>query len=123
FLNLATSGPMVQAGKLRALAMVTEQRLPEYPDVPTLTELGYPGVGTLQWLALFAPGAVPKDVVAALHRATIPAATSRAVVDKLKAQLMRAVPTSSPEDAKAWLASEMALWRKIVDEVKIEVPD
>ena len=123
FLNLATSGPMVQAGKLRALAMVTEKRLPEYPDIPTLTELGYPGVGTLQWLALFAPGAVPKDVVATLHKAAVAAATSPAVVEKLKAQLMRAVPTASPEDAKAWLASEMALWRKIVAEVKIEVPD
>ena len=123
FLNLATSGPMVQAGKLRALAMVTEKRLPEYPDIPTLTELGYPDVGTLQWLALFAPGAVPKDVVATLHKAAVAAATSPAVVEKLKAQLMRAVPTASPEDAKAWLASEMALWRKIVAEVKIEVPD
>ena len=123
FLNLATSGPMVQAGKLRALAMVTEKRLPEYPDIPTLTELGYPGVGTLQWLALFAPGAVPKDIVATLHKAAVAAATSPAVVEKLKAQLMRAVPTASPEDAKAWLASEMALWRKIVAEVKIEVPD
>src|SRR5579871_3136946 len=50
FLNLATSGPMVRAGQLRPLAVVTEQRLPEYPDVPTLAELGYPGVGTLQWL-------------------------------------------------------------------------
>ena len=123
FLNLATSGPMVQAGKLRALAMVTEKRLPEYPDIPTLTELGYPDVGTLQWLALFAPGAVPKDIVATLHKAAVAAATSPAVVEKLKAQLMRAVPTASPEDAKAWLASEMALWRKIVAEVKIEVPD
>jgi tripartite-type tricarboxylate transporter receptor subunit TctC len=123
FLNLATSGPMVRAGQLRPLAMVTEKRLPEYPDLPTLAELGYPGVGTLQWLAIFAPSGVPKDVIAALHKAAAAAATSPAVVDKLKVQMMRAVPTQSPEDAKAWLADEMALWRKIVDEVKIELPE
>src|SRR4029077_17365288 len=89
FLNLATAGPMVRAGQLRALAVVTEQRLPEYPDVPTLAELGYPGVGTLQWLALFAPGGVPKDVIETLHKAAVTAATSHVVIDKLQTQVMR----------------------------------
>jgi tripartite-type tricarboxylate transporter receptor subunit TctC len=123
FLNLATAGPMVRAGQLRPLAMVTEKRLPEYPDLPTLSELGYPGIGTLQWLAIFAPSRVSKDVIATLHKAAVEAAASPAVVDKLKVQMMRAVPTSSPEDAKAWLAGEMTMWRKIVDEVKIELPE
>jgi tripartite-type tricarboxylate transporter receptor subunit TctC len=123
FLNLATAGPMVRAGQLRPLAMVTEKRLPEYPDLPTLGELGYPGIGTLQWLALFAPSGVSKDVIATLHKAVVKAATAPGVVDKLKVQMMRAVPTQSPDDAKAWLAGEMALWRKIVDEVKIELPE
>jgi len=123
FLNLATAGPMVRAGQLRPLAMVTEKRLPEYPDLPTLTELGYPGIGTLQWLAIFAPSGVSKDVIATLHKAAAEAAASPGVVDKLKVQMMRAVPTSSPADAKAWLAGEMTLWRKIVDEVKIDLPE
>ena len=123
FLNLATAGPMVRAGQLRPLAMVTEKRLPEYPDLPTLTELGYPGIGTLQWLAIFAPSGVSKDVIATLHKAAAAAAASPGVVDKLKVQMMRAVPTSSPEDAKAWLAGEMTLWHKIVDEVKIDLPE
>jgi tripartite-type tricarboxylate transporter receptor subunit TctC len=123
FLNLATAGPMVRAGQLRALAVVTEQRLPEYPDVPTLAELGYPGVGTLQWLALFAPGGVPKDVIETLHKAAVEAAAAPAVVDKLKAQVMRSAPSKSTAEARTWLADEMTLWRKIVAEVKIEMPD
>jgi tripartite-type tricarboxylate transporter receptor subunit TctC len=123
FLNLATSGPLVRAGQLRPLAVVTEQRLPEYPDVPTLAELGYPGVGTLQWLALFAPAGVPKDVIETLHKAAVAAATSPAVADKLKAQVMRPAPSQSTAEARAWLADEMALWRRIVAEVKIEMPD
>jgi tripartite-type tricarboxylate transporter receptor subunit TctC len=123
FLNLATASPMVRAGQLRALAAVTEKRLPEYPDVPTLAELGYPGVGTLQWLALFAPGNVPKDIIARLHAAAADAAASPVVIDKLKAQMMRTVPTKSPEEARTWLAGEMSLWRGIVAEVKIDVPE
>lgn len=123
FLNLATSSPMVRAGQLRPLATITDKRLPEYPEVPTLSELGYPGVGTLQWLAIFAPSGVPKDVIETLHKAALAAATSPTVVDKLKAQVMRPAPTRSTADAKAWLADEMTLWRKIVAEVKIEVPD
>jgi tripartite-type tricarboxylate transporter receptor subunit TctC len=123
FINAATTGPMVRAGQLRALAVVTEKRLPEYPDVPTMAELGYPGVGTLQWLALFAPSGVPKDVIETLHKAAVAAATSPAVVEKLKAQVMRPAPSASTAEAKTWLAGEMAMWRKIVAEVKIEMPE
>jgi tripartite-type tricarboxylate transporter receptor subunit TctC len=123
FLNLATAGPMVRAGELRALAVVTDKRLPEYPDVPTLAELGYPGVGTLQWLALFAPGGVPAEVIETLHKTAVAAAASPAVVEKLKVQVMRSAPSASTAEARTWLAREMALWRKIVAEVKIEMPD
>ena len=123
FINAATAGPMVRAGQLRALAVVTEKRLPEYPDVPTMAELGYPGVGTLQWLALFAPSGVPADVIETLHKAAVTAATSPAVVEKLKAQVMRPAPSRSTAEAKTWLAGEMAMWRKIVAEVKIEMPE
>jgi tripartite-type tricarboxylate transporter receptor subunit TctC len=123
FLNVATSGPLARAGQLRPLAVVTEQRLPDYPDVPTLAELGFPTVGTLQWLALFAPSGVPKDVIETLHKAAVEAAASANVVDKLKLQVMRPAPSKSTAEAKTWIASEMDLWRKIVAEVKIELPD
>jgi len=123
FLNLATAGPLARAGRLRPLAVVTERRLPEYPDVPTLAELGYPDVGTLQWLALFAPGGVPRDIIETLHKAAVEAASLPNVADKLAAQVMRPAPSKSTAEAKTWLADEMALWRKIVAEVKIEMPD
>ena len=61
FLNMATSAPMMRAGQLRPLAIVTEQRSPEHPDVATMAEAGFPGVGTLQLLGLFAPASVPAN--------------------------------------------------------------
>jgi len=123
FLNLATSASMVRAGQLKPLAIVTESRVPEYPDVPTLTELGYPEVGTMQLLAMFAPGGVPREVLDTLHKAAVDAVTSASVREKLKAQSMRPAPTASPDDARAWLQDQIALWRRITNEVKIELPE
>ena len=50
-----TSAAMIRAGQLRPLAIVTERASPDYPDVPTMGEVGFGDIGTLQLLALFAP--------------------------------------------------------------------
>jgi tripartite-type tricarboxylate transporter receptor subunit TctC len=123
FLNVATPAAMVRAGQLRPLAVITEKRMPDYPDVPTLAELGFAGIGTVQWLAIFAPSGVPQAVVETIHKAAVEAVTSGAVQEKFKAQSLRAVPTSSPEEAKRFVQDEFALWNGITREVKIDLPD
>jgi tripartite-type tricarboxylate transporter receptor subunit TctC len=123
FVNVATSASLIRGGQIRPLAVITEQRLPDYPDVPTIGEMGFPGVGTLQWLAMFAPAGVPKEVLETLHKSAVDAVNSPAVQEAFKKQIIRPLPTKSPEDAKAWLASEIALWRKITDEVKVDLAD
>lgn len=123
FLNVATPAAMVRAGQLRPLAVITEKRMPEYPDVPTLAELGFAGIGTVQWLAIFAPSGVPQAVVETIHKAAVEAVTSAAVQEKFKAQSLRAVPTSSPEEAKTFVQDEFALWNRITREVKIDLPE
>ncbi len=67
FLNVASTAGMVQAGKFRAIAVVNDKRLPEYPDIPTMKEAGFSDVGTVAWNGLFAPAATPKPVLAALN--------------------------------------------------------
>jgi tripartite-type tricarboxylate transporter receptor subunit TctC len=121
FINVGSSAPMVQAGQLRPLAVVSEQRLADYPDVPTMAEVGYPGVGTLAWNALFAPAATPREVLEKLHRAVIAAARSDNVIKAFAKQNFRLVPNASLDDANAWLSGEIASWKKINEEVKIEV--
>jgi tripartite-type tricarboxylate transporter receptor subunit TctC len=123
FLNVATPAAMVRAGQLRPLAVITEKRMPDYPDVPTLAELGFAGIGTVQWLAIFAPSGVPQAVIETIHKAAVEAVTSGAVQEKFKAQSLRAVPTSSPEEAKTFVQDEFALWNRITREVKIDLPD
>jgi tripartite-type tricarboxylate transporter receptor subunit TctC len=123
FLNVASTAALIRGGQIRPLALVADARMPEYPDVPTMAEVGYPGVGTLQWLGIFAPAGLPNDVLETLHREIVAAINSPAGQEAFNKQRMRTVPTKSPADAKAWLQSEKELWEKIVAEVKIDLAD
>ncbi len=122
-MNVATSGPLIKAGTLKALALVADARLPAYPDVPTMAEAGYPGVGTTLWAGLFAPAATPPDVLQALQTAVTQALNSPKVVETYAKQNIRSRPTASLGEAKTWLAGEVGRWQKIIKEVKIEVTD
>ena len=111
--------PHIQGGKLRVLAVTGKERLPSLPDVPTTVEAGYPGVNATSWFALFAPAATPKAVVDKL------AADARTVVQsaafKQKAQEQGATadylgPAQLAERVKADLAS----WAEVVKSSKIE---
>jgi tripartite-type tricarboxylate transporter receptor subunit TctC len=120
FLNVASSAAQIKAGKLRPLAVVNHQRLADYPDIPTMAEAGYPGVGTIAWQALFAPAATPKDVVESIFTATNQALQAPALIDAFGKQHFNIVPNKSLADAKSWLASEMGAWKEITSAVKIE---
>ena len=123
FLNVATPASMIRAGQLRPLAVITEKRMPDYPDVPTLAELGFPGIGTVQWLAIFAPSGVAPGVIETIHKAATEAVGSPAVLEKFKAQSLRAVPTGSPDEARQFVRAEFDLWNRITREVKIDLPE
>lgn len=122
-MNVATAGPMIKTGTVRALALVAEARLPAYPDVPTMTEAGYPGVGTTLWAGLFAPAATPPDVLQTLQSAVAQALNSPKAIETFAKQNIRSRPTASLADARTWFQGEVAHWQKIVKEVKIELGD
>jgi tripartite-type tricarboxylate transporter receptor subunit TctC len=123
FLNAASSASMIKAGKLRPIAVLAEQRLADYPDVPTLAEAGYPGVGTLHWQSMLAPANTPKEVLATLFKAITEAANAPALQEGFKKQLVSVKPNESLDESQTWLKGELAAWRKIVSEVKIELAD
>jgi tripartite-type tricarboxylate transporter receptor subunit TctC len=120
FLNVASSAPQVKAGSFRALAVVNHARLPDYPDLPTMQEAGFSGVGTIAWQGLFAPAGTPKEVLQAIFNATVAAMKTPEAADAFKRQTFNIVPNASLADAKTWLAHEIDTWRKITSEVKIE---
>ena len=120
FLNAASTIAMVKAGKMKAVGVVSPSRLSMYPDVPTMAEAGYPEAGTLAWQALFAPAATPKPVLEALFKASTAALNSPEAKDRFSKQNFIVVPNASLEASAKWLAADMARWKKITSEVKIE---
>src|SRR5580704_16104159 len=123
FLNVASTAAMVKAGKLKPLAVVNHERLPEFPDVPTMREVGFPDIGTIAWQGMFAPSGTPKEIIETLQKASIQAMDVPAARKVFAEQSFNIVPTKSGEEAKSWLAQEMATWSRITQEVKIEVPE
>jgi tripartite-type tricarboxylate transporter receptor subunit TctC len=123
FLNVASTAAMVKAGKLKALAVVNHERLPEFPDIPTMREVGFPDVGTIAWQALFAPAGTPREILDAVQKAAVQAMQVPAAKKVFAEQNFNIVPTKSVEEAKPWLAQEIATWSTITQEVKIPVPE
>jgi tripartite-type tricarboxylate transporter receptor subunit TctC len=123
FLNVASTAAQIKAGKMRPLALVNHQRLPEFPDVSTMQEIGYPGVGTIAWQGLFAPAGTPREVLETVFKAAVQALQAPSVVEAFKKQNFNIVPNKSLDDAKAWLAAEMAQWKDITTQVKVEVAE
>jgi len=120
--NAASSGGVIKGGQVRPLAVMSDERVPEYPDIPTLKELGY-AQGKGLWSALYAPAATPPDVLDTLHKAVVQALGSEAVKEAFKKQMIKPVPNSSIADAREWNKAETELWKKVVSEVKVELPE
>src|SRR3984885_10529761 len=120
FLNVASTAPLVKSGSLQPLAVVDHTRLPDFPDLPTMQEGGYPDVGTIAWQGLFAPAGTPKEVLQTIFNATIAAMKTPEVIDTFHKQTFNIVPNASLADAKTWLGQQMETWRNITSEVKID---
>jgi tripartite-type tricarboxylate transporter receptor subunit TctC len=89
--------PMVQGGKVRALAVTGAVRSPELPDVPSMAEAGYPDVDVYLWSGLFAPAGTPPAIVAKLEAALRQAIKDPEVSSKLKAMAVNPGGGSSEE--------------------------
>src|SRR5207247_3815561 len=98
FFNMASLLPHIRSGRLKALAAVPAQRLPELPNVPTLAEQGYPGIGTNAWQGLFAPAATPKGVIDKLHGSIVAVLTRAEQKEGLAKQMMSVEVSKSPQE-------------------------
>jgi tripartite-type tricarboxylate transporter receptor subunit TctC len=121
FVNAASSAGLAQAGKIKVLAVMADQRLPQYPDAPTLRELGYTA-GKGLWSALYAPASTPRAVLETLHRQTVQALNAEPVQASFKKQMIKAIPNASIADAQAWSKTETAHWKKLTEQVKVDLP-
>lgn len=121
FLNAATATAQVQGGQLRALAVTGEHRLAALPEVPTMAEAGFPGIGTSSWHLMMVPAGVPVRVIEALFQATRAAILSEPVQAAFRRQSIQPTPSASPDEASTWLHAELTRWRGILREARIEM--
>jgi tripartite-type tricarboxylate transporter receptor subunit TctC len=113
FTNQDAALPHVKAGKVRAIGVASETRNPAYPDVPTIAEQGIAGFSAVSWLGLSAPAKTPPDVVKKLHAEAVKAVNQ----PEFRARLENngfVVVGSTPEQFRAFVASENAKWGKAV---------
>jgi tripartite-type tricarboxylate transporter receptor subunit TctC len=96
FDTAASAMPHVRSGKLRALAIATPKRHPDFPDLPTFAEQGLPDYAINSWYSLHAPAGTPRDVILKLHGEVVVALRSPDVTEKLRT--LNADPGGMPPD-------------------------
>lgn len=105
----------IKAGKLRALAVSSAQRLPVIPDVPTVAESGYKGFSTSDWKMLVAPAGTPPEILDKLHAELSKALARSDTIATLQAEGSSPIH-SSRQEAISFLEMEQKKWSKVVRE-------
>ena len=113
FLPVQVSAPHIRAGKLKAIATGSPERLPQFPDVPTLNESGLKGVDVDMWYGFFAPKGTPTDVVTRLNQEIV------AILDLPEArtafEAQGLIPaTSTPAALAEIVVRDRARWADVV---------
>ena len=102
----------VRSGAVRVLAVTTEKRMAEMPDVPTIAELGYPKFEISSWQAMFAPAHTPKDIIAKINGETTKLLTTPEVRARIENEGANPVG-SSPDQFDKRIRNEVAKWEQV----------
>lgn len=115
FSDLGPALPLINAGKVRALAITTKQRFAALPDVPPLADAGVPGFDAAAWQGVIAPAQTPTPIVIKLNSAL----NAIVAMDDTRTRMadlgMNPVGTGSPDELQRFLQSEIVRWGKVVE--------
>ena len=114
FDQMTAALPLVQAGKLKFLAVTTAKRTHVAPDIPTMMEAGVAHFEMSSWQAVYAPKGTPKAVVNKLNAEIVKILALPDVKDKLANQLGMTIVGSTPEELAAHMAKEIPRWAELV---------
>jgi len=117
--DIGPARPLIQSGRLRAIALTTAQRHPQFKDVPTMAESGLPGYEMTAWVAAFMPAATPRPIVERMSQLIQKAVASPAVSGIFSTSGGEGV-SSTPEELAAFVQSETAKWARAVKAAGIE---
>jgi tripartite-type tricarboxylate transporter receptor subunit TctC len=105
--------PQVKEGKLRALAVTRKTRSPALPDVPTMTEAGYPDIEGEAWFAVIVPARTPKEIITLLHREIVEIIALPDMKERLATLGFERVG-NTPEECAAQFRTEIAKWARVI---------
>jgi tripartite-type tricarboxylate transporter receptor subunit TctC len=117
--TVALLTPFVKGGKLRAVAVTSDKRSGALPDVPPLTEQGFPGFSALAWWGILATGGSPKPVIEKFHAELVAVFNRPDVRKQLGETLGMDLVVSSPAALQKFVVAEIARWGKVVRENNI----
>ena len=115
FSPVATGVPLVQQGRLRALAVSTLKRLPAYPQIPTVAESGYPGFEASNWHGLVAPARTPPEIIATLNAAVVNGLKRPEIASRVR-ELGYAIVAGTPAEFADFIRTDIEKWRRIVQD-------
>lgn len=118
--SIGSSAGLIKQGKIRAIATTGARRAPALPDVPTAAEQGVKGFDVTTWHAMLAPAKVSPQIVAKLNQELVRILKSSDVQEKLSSEGGEVTPTT-PEEAAAYIRSEVSKWSKVLKDANIPV--
>jgi tripartite-type tricarboxylate transporter receptor subunit TctC len=111
---------LVNSGTLVALAVTSKDRSPVAPNVPTISESGYPGFDAVGWHGILAPAKTPPAIVAKLNAEIVQALKDPETKSLLESQAIQVVG-GSPQEFADYIKQDIALWKEVAEQAKIEV--
>jgi tripartite-type tricarboxylate transporter receptor subunit TctC len=117
--NLPSSMQYIKAGKLRALAVTSKNRVAELPDVPTMIQSGYPNFEVTAWFGLFVPAGTPKPIIDKLYLAVKKTLDTPEIRQRWK-DLGGWAVGDTPANTKIFIAAEKKKWELVAQQAKIE---
>jgi len=118
--DTASAVSLVQAGKLRLIAVGGDKRLAQFPNVPSVVEAGFREVLAAPWQGIFAPKGTPVSIVQALNNHINDILRSKEIIDQLAGRFF-AVVGGTPEDFNALVRSDMQSWKKVARESNVKI--
>ena len=115
----SSSLSQIQAGKVRALAVLSNKRLPYLPNVPTAKEAGIDNYEVSTWYGMLAPVGTPRDIVNRLNAEVIRIAAMPDTIEKLQKAGVEPVSSITPEQFSEFIKTEIERWGKVAKEANI----
>jgi tripartite-type tricarboxylate transporter receptor subunit TctC len=119
-LTTGTVGPLLKQGSIRAFSVSSPRRVPEFPDVPTVIELGHPSASMLPWWGMMAPPGTPQAMVARLAPQFEAATKDAGVRERLAASLVQ-IEFAGPQEFAKRLQEEVGLYGNVIRAANIKM--